>query len=260
MQDKIVELVDSYTTFMKSTSEYSIVTNKIKDYVRAHDNNTIVDYYSLKLKVVDKSIYSKDAISYLKSENLNRFVKSKIDDSKIDKLVDENLLDKEFVMNNIVNEKTVLDIITANLNNLLTSYKKEATDKFNNVNIVSCIKRRESLKYVINEQRSSYYNRAKHLKKILLNNNLKQYRFKYRNDIGIVKIKEVERIYSNDFVKYINQNYKDANIYFVDSPSLLKSKSKKIDRDTLDTYKIENYQEYLYIKVLYGLFNKKFKK
>lgn len=259
MQNNINNLLESYMKFAYSTSEYNIITNNLKNFTKNHGDNVIIDYYSLKIKRVDKSTYTNEIISYLKEKNLNQFIEEKVDDNKICNLIELGVLNKDLVINNIENEKTVLDIKMINFKESLALFEEDLKKQIKSTDLKKCIQKRESLKYQINEHRYNYYKFAKQIKDSLSDNNISQYRFQYKEDIGILKIKTLNRTYTKDFRNYLKNTNLDALVYSVNSQALLKSKSKKIDREIVNQFKIENYQEYLYVKILRGLFNKKIK-
>ena len=86
---------------------------------------------------------------------------------------------------------------------------------------------------------------------------MSQYRFQYSDDIGFVKIRIKEREYCDSFVDYIEANRLDALKLSVNNQKLLKSKNKKLDRDYVNKYKTENFQEYLYVTILRSALAKK---
>lgn len=256
MNSKIISLLNFYIDFKKTIGEYTVLTNKIKEYVSKKNNTTIVDYYSLKLKQVDKSIYSEDIIDYLKSNNLTNFLDIKVDQAKINELIKDNIIEKDYVANNIEKEKTFLSIKIEGLQEELNSNLKDIEYKISYTPILDIIKRRELLKYELNRQRYLYYNNAKELKEVLAQNNLTQYRFKYQNKLCMLKIIIVDTCYTDDFISYIINNHNDATKTIIKHSELIRTKSKKVDREIIDKYKIEKHQDYLYVKFLHGLFNK----
>ena len=260
MDAKIINLIDSYIDFKNTIVEYTVLTNKVKDYLKEKNNSTIVEYYSLKLKKIDKSTYDKGVIDYLKDNNLDIFLDFKIDQAKIDELVDSHTLDKDYVIENIEKEKTFLNIKIDGFKEELNSNLKDVEYKLSYTPLINIIKRRELLKHELNRLRYLYYKNAKELKEMMVQNSLDQYRFRYENKLCLLKIITVETCYSEDFVSYIKNNHKDAIITTVKHSELLRTRSKKVNRDIVDRYKIEEYQDYLYVKFLQGLFNKKEKR
>ena len=87
MQETVSKLLDSYINFLKLTLLYEVINTKLKNYTKEHGGTTIIDYYALEVKIVDKSIYTNDIIPYLKENNLNRFIKEKISENKISELI-----------------------------------------------------------------------------------------------------------------------------------------------------------------------------
>lgn len=257
MQNNINNLLESYIKFIYSTSEYNIITNRLKEFTKIHGNSAIVDYYFLQLKVVDKSVYKNEIIPYLKENKLNKFIEEKVNNDIVHALIESGDLNEEFVINNIEKEKTVLDIKMANFKDSVCLFKENLIKQVESLDLTTCIKKRESLRYQIDEYRYNYYKFAKQAKDFLLDNRIYQYRFQYGDDIGILKVKTIERIYTKSFIDSLKLSNPEILDYSVNSPALLKSKSKKIDRDAVNQFKIIDYKEYLYIKILMGLFNKR---
>lgn len=256
MNKKISQLLDFYIDFKKTAIEYTVVNSKIKEFVKKKGGNSIVDCYLLKIKQVDKSIYNNEAIDYLKNNNLKKFLENKIDNLKVEKLIEEGILEEKYVLENIIKEKTFLDIKTTLMKDNLSDFLKEMEYQYSHSSILNCIKKRQVLKSELDMKRFLYYQTAKEVKQILINNDLEQYRFKYKNDLGLVKIVYRGTSYSEDFIKYINDNNLDATKIVIKHSDLLRSKSKKINREELNKYKIEAYQEYLYVHFLHGVYKK----
>lgn len=257
MREDIVDLIDSYTNFIYKVTEYNVVNNKLKEYVRENHNNLIVDFYGLKLKSVDKSTYSKEVIPYLLENNLNQFIREAVSNKKINELMQENKIDRNFVLSNIENEKTALDIKLKNFPNDIDRFKNKVQYEVNNKEIINLVQRRECLKLEISDARYHYYKFVKKVKDILNVNKEYKHRFQYNSDIGMVKIRVTDRVYSDDFIKYLKERDLEAINFYVDSSKLIQTKSKKIDRKIVNKYKNYNFQEYLYVSVLRGLLNKK---
>lgn len=256
MDKKILQLLDFYLDFKKTTIEYTVVNNKIKEFVKKKGGSSIIDCYSIKIKKVDKSVYSDEAINYLKNNNLKRFLENKIDILKIEKLINEGVLEEKYVLENIVKEKTFLDIKTTSMKDNFLDFLKEMEYKYTYSSILNCIKKRQVLKSELDMKRFLYYQTAKEVKQLLINNNLEEYRFKYKKDIGLVRIIYRSTSYSEEFLKYINNNNLDATKVVIKHSDLLRSKSKKINRNELNKYKIDAHQEYLYINFLHGVYKK----
>ena len=72
----------------------------------------------------------------------------------------------------------------------------------------------------------------------------------------MLKIIIVDTCYTDDFISYIINNHNDAIKTIIKHSELIRTKSKKVDREIIDKYKIEKHQDYLYVKFLHGLFNK----
>lgn len=259
MENLIAKLIKSYIDFYSLISEYTVLNDRLKTYTKEHHNNVIVDYYSLKIKLIDKSIYSQEVLSYLLKNNLNNFIEKEVDDKKIKNLIQANALDRNFVLSSINSEKTYIDIKLNNYNDYINSLKNRISNNIENLDILNIIKRRESLKLEIGDLRYMYYRNAKEVKSKMLCEELPKYRFKYKDSIGILKIETSKRLYSNQFVNYLESNNLDAFKYNILNKKLNDSKNKKIDRDYIEQFKQYNYQEQLYIVILKGLFNKKFK-
>ena len=260
MQDIVNCLLDSYTKYRYGLCEYKVVTDKLKEFTKAHNNKTIVDYYSLQLKLIDKSTYSSKLIPYLKENNLDKFIEEKVNNKKIYDLIKSGALNEEFVIDNIESEKSILDIKMANFKNEIALFEKNLIKEVEQMEIIKCVRKRETLRYQIDQCRYNYYNCAKQVKYLLLGSEVPQYRFQYGDDIGVLKIKNINRVYTKSFLDSLRINNPDVLCYSVNSPALLKSKSKKINRNTINEFKIDDYKEYLYIKILTNLFNKKNRK
>lgn len=257
MQNTINNLLDSYTKYIYSSSEYKVITKKLKEFTKLYNNKTIVDYYSLQVKVIDKSTYTNEIIPYLKENNLDKFIEEKINDKKVYDLIELGCLSEDFIKNNIKEEKTRLDIKMINFRNQVSSFEEDLAKQIETTDLVKCIRKRESLRYQITQYKCDYYNFARQVKFFLLDSKIPEYRFQYNNSIGILRVKNVSRTYTENFTYNLKTNHPDVFDYSVKSPELLKSKSKKINRDIINQFKVDNYKEYLYIKILKGLFNKK---
>lgn len=256
MDKKISQLLDIYLDFKKTAIEYTVVNSKIKEFVKKKGGSSFIDCYSLKIKQVDKSVYSDEAIDYLKNNKLEKFLENKIDNFKVEKLISEGILEEKYVLENIIKEKTLLDIKTTSMKENFTKILKDMEYKYSYSSILNCIKNRQILKSELDMKRFLYYQTAKEVKQMLINNDLEQYRFKYKNDLGLIKILYKSTSYTNDFIKYVNDNNLDANKVVIKHSELLRSKNKKINRDELNKYKIEAYQEYLYVQFLHGVYKK----
>lgn len=257
MQSHIGELINAYYDFHCKVSEYEVVNNKIKEYVKENNNKVIVDYYSLKLRLVDKSFYSEEIIPYLIENKFKNFIIKDVDDKKLSALIDSGIVNRDFALSNIEKEKTVLDIKFKNMPEVLEKYKEEVKNAIDKDSWLDVIKKREKLKPVIDASRYRYYKEAKNVKDLLNENRMSQYRFQYSDDIGFVKIRIKEREYCDSFVDYIEANRLDALKLSVNNQKLLKSKNKKLDRDYVNKYKTENFQEYLYVTILRSALAKK---
>lgn len=259
MEDKINNLLDSYIKYIKLSIEYNVITEKLKNFTKLNNNKTIVDYYSLQIKLIDKSMYNKDLIPILIENKLDKFLEEKINDKKISKLIELGDLDETFIKKNIDSKKTRLDIKIIDLKNELNLFKKKLAYEIDRFDITTCIRRRESVKYEIVQYKNNYYSLARQIKFFLIDNEIQEYRFQYNNKIGLLRIKTTETKYSTNFIYYLKSSGIDAFEYSIKNSQLLKSKSKKIDRNIINEFKIDNYKELLYIKILKGLFNKKTK-
>lgn len=259
MKDNINNLLDSYIKYIKSSTEYRVITEKLKEYTKSHNNKTIVDYYSLKIKVIDKSTYTNELIPYLTNNKLDRFIDEKTNDKKIYKLIELGTLNEDFVIKNIENKKTILDIKILDFKDEIKLFEKNLVDEIEKLDIPTCIRRREALRYEISQYKNSYYSLARQVKFFLIDNKLSEYRFQYNNKIGVLKVKNIETIYTKEFMYSLKLNNQDAFDYSIRNSDLLKSKSKKINRDIINEFKVDNYKEQLYIKILKGLFDKKLK-
>lgn len=260
MEDSINNLLDSYIKYIYSLSEYKIITKKLKDFTKMHNNKAIVDYYSLQVKIIDKSTYSNKLVPYLKENNLNKFIEEKVNDKKIYNLIKLGSLNEDLVKNNIEEEKTRLDIKIMNFKEEISLFEENFTKQIETTDLIKCIIKRESLRYQISQYKCNYYNYARQIKFFLLDSEIPEYRFQYNNNLGVLRVKNTHRTYNKNFIYNLKANNIDAFDYSVKNSELLKSKSKQINRDIVDQFKINNYKEYLYIKILKGLFNKKNKR
>ena len=256
MDKKISQLLDFYLDFKKNAIEYTVVNNKVKEFVKKKGGSSIIDCYSLKLKKIDKSTYSNEAIDYLKKNKLEKFLENKIDNLKVERLIEEGILDENYVLENIEREKTFLDIKTTSMKDTFSEFLKEMEYQYSHSSILNCIKKRQVLKSELDTKRFLYYQTAKEIKQLLISNDLEQYRFRYKDDLGLVKVMYRGTSYSEDFIKYVNDNNLDVFRVVINHSDLIRSKSKKINRKELDIYKTEAYQEYLYVQFLHGVYKK----
>ena len=158
MQDTINNLLDSYTKYIYSSSEYKVITKKLKEFTKLYNNKTIVDYYSLQVKVIDKSTYTNEIIPYLKENNLDKFIEEKINDKKVHDLIELGYLSEDFIKNNIKEEKTRLDVKMINFRNQVSSFEENLAKQIETTDLVKCIRKRESLRYQITQYKCDYYN------------------------------------------------------------------------------------------------------
>lgn len=250
IQQHITKLIEQYCDFQYKVSEYEVVNNKIKKDIKQSNNKRIVNYYSLRLKLIDKSFYSEELIPYLIKNRLNNFIIKGIDEVKLSKLIEENKIDRDFAMLNIEKEKTVLDIRLKKLPGKLEEFKEQVKEDIKTESLFDLVKKRERLKSMINIPRYKYYSEAKKIKDLLAENEIYQYRFQHDGDVGFVKIRIKEREYSKSFIDYIETNKLDALKLSIDNQKLLKSRSKKLDREFVNKYKTEKFQENLYVAIL----------
>lgn len=260
IKQDILELIDNYKKFMIKKNEYQIVNEKIKKELRNSKYKKVVEYYSLKLKITDVSKYSDELIPYLLEQKLENFLIVNVDEVKLSKLVKDGVLDINYVYSNIEEEKTLLDIIIKNLDIYLSKCKNDFEKSIRNYSLFELVKKREVIKEEINLPRGKYYSLSKKIKDILSTNELTQYRFEYNKEVGMVKIKIKSRKYSKEFIEYLVTNDIDAIKLTVDSVKLLKSKSKKINKQYINKYKIEEYKETLYVYILKNILEKKQRK
>ena len=260
MQNELSMLMDSYQDFTYMVAEYNILNKKLKSHVKENHNKAIIDYYSLRLKIVDKSTYADELIPYLMDNNLKYFINKNIDNKKINEMVSEKILDRDYVISNIEFEKSVLDIKLRELPEKLENFKEQTISSVNNHSLIKVVQRRELLKTRIDESRYLYYKYAKELKDLMRQEGFSQYRFQYNDDIGLLKIRTTGRVYSKDFIGFIDETHNEAIKLSVDSKKLMKSKDKNIDRDYVDRHKKESFQEYLYVSIVRSALNRSLNK
>lgn len=260
MEDYLLNLMENYTAFKYKVAEYSTINEVLKKYTKEKESKTLVDYYSLTLRTVDKSVYKNELTDYLLENNLKNYLTKTVNEKNLSKLMQDNLIDNDFVMLNTIKENTVLDIKLLGLNESLAAKIKEVEKQIKSIPMLKLIQRRELLKLEINELRQKYYKFAKLTKDELVKNGMKKYRFKFDDSICAIEIKTKSRVYNNELIEYLESHFPLALQYKVDNAKLLKSKSKKINREEIDSFKVEKYQEYLYVSMLKGLYNKKMKK
>lgn len=260
IENVIIELLDEYTAFKVMTLEYELLTDKIKEYVKKNNGYVVLDYYSLTLKSVDKSFYSNRLIPYLKTNNLTKFIVEKVNEDKINKLVENKIIEESDVLKNIVSEKTFLNIQLLNFDKNLKNIELQLSQNIHQMSMKRCVDKRESLRIEIDKSRFKYFTLAKQVKDLLSIGERTMYRFQYNDDLGMLKIKTVSRDYTSSFIQFLKDKNPDSLFYSIDSPSFLNSKNKKIDRNITEQFKIEDYKDYLYIKILKGVLDKKIKK
>ena len=258
MKETILNLVNIYTEFLLNVSEYTILTEEIKN--RMDANKILIHYYSLEKKVMDYSKFDNRVASYLLENKLDQFINKEIDNNKINELLASGVLNENIISYFIEKEKTVLSIKSDAILNKVRSNKLEIRSKIKNMDIFELVKRRELQRLQTNETRYNYFNAAKATKDILLLNERDRITVKVKGDLTSLEIKVVNRIYKDEFIDYLTANNIDAFKYSVLDAKLKNSKNKKLDMDIVNSYKIVNKKECLFIKVLPGLLKKYNKK
>ena len=79
---------------------------------------------------------------------------------------------------------------------------------------------------------------------------------KIKEEVVKLEIKLIKTIYKKELIQYLELNNIDAFEYKANIDKLKNSKSKKLNREIIDRYKIENTKECLYIHILQGLLKK----
>lgn len=245
MNEYIVDLLVAYKKQLDLIATYNNVNSQIKEYVSSKGGKAIVSKYRLNLVKVDKSTYEEALIPYLLENNLDSFLEYKIDNLKIKKSISNKLIDRDYVINNIERDKTVLDILIPEMKPVLD------LDKINEKNISSKINYRILLKNEIKIAKSIYYEKAKMLKDILKSKDLNEYRFKYNDMIGLFRVRIKDREYSDELIRYCTKKQIDVFNCVIRDSKLRSTKIKSILNDeVISNSKIERYQDYLYIKRL----------
>lgn len=241
------DLIKHYISFIELTLEYNLINNKLKKFTRENENSVLINGYSLQLKIVDKSHYTDEIIPYLRKNKFNKFIEMKINENKINNYIKSDILTENYVLSNIEKEKTVLDIDIQHFDHHQQQFEILKEKEIGALKLKECIIQRENLKHQINDIRYIYYKYAKQIKDILYTNNSLQHQFNYQNLNIILKYKVLNKIYSHKFIEEQLKLNPDIFYYSPNSKSLLLSKNKKIDKEYINQFKIEKYQEYLYI-------------
>lgn len=258
MKDTIINLVNCYKEFIIATSEYTIINEDIKS--RMNANKILVFYYSLEKKYIDYSTYDNTIVTYLLENNLYKFIEKKIDNKKIEGYLASGLITYETLNYFLDREKTILSIKSDTLINTISINKDNVISEVKQIDMFDLVKRREVLRLKINDLRYKYYNAAKLTKDMLMLHSRDKIKVRIKDDLIELEIRIIDRIYNNEFEDYLIANNLDAFSYRVITSKLKNSKDKKIDRDIINNYKINNKKECLYIKPLPGLLRKYNKK
>ena len=92
MKETILNLVNIYTEFLLNVSEYTILTEEIKN--RMDANKILIHYYSLEKKVMHYSKFDNRVASYLLENKLDQFINKEIDNNKINELLASGVLNE----------------------------------------------------------------------------------------------------------------------------------------------------------------------
>jgi hypothetical protein len=195
-------------------------------------------------------------VTYLIKNNLDKFYEKQIDDKKIKNLIDSNILTEDAINYFIEREKTVLLISSSSITGEVASHKANVRAAVDKMEMIELIRKREILKLQINDLRNKYYNAAKSTKDVLLLHSKDRITVKIKEEVVKLEIKLIRTIYKKELIQYLELNNIDAFEYKVNIDKLKNSKSKKLDREIIDKYKIENNKECLYIHILQGLLRK----
>ena len=245
MDEYIVDLLAAYKRQLDLIATYNNINGQIKEYVASKGGKAIVNKYRLNLVKVDKSTYEETLIPYLLENNWDSFLEYKIDNLKIKKSISDKLIDRDYVINNIDRDKTVLDILIPDMKAVLD------LDKINEKNMSSKINHRILLKNEVKIAKSIYYEKAKMLKDILKSKELNEYRFKYNDMIGLFRVRIKDRVYSDEFIRYCTEKQIDIFKCVINDSKLRSTKIKSVLNDeVISSLKVERYQDYLYIKKL----------
>lgn len=254
MKETIINLMRCYKEFLLNISEYNILTESIKS--RMSTNKTLVQYYSLEKKNCNYSTYDNRVVTYLIENNLDKFYEKQISDKKIKSLIDSNILTEDAMNYFIEREKTVLLINSSSIPSEIASHKASTRSTIDKMEMIELIRKRELLKLQINDLRNKYYNAAKSTKDMLLLHCKDKITVKIKDEVVKLEIKLVKTIYKKELIQYLELNNIDAFEYKANIDKLKNSKSKKLNREIIDRYKIENTKECLYIHILQGLLKK----
>lgn len=254
MKETIINLMVYYKEFLLNISEYNILTESIKNRMTA--NKILIQYYSLEKKICNYSTYDNGVVTYLIENNLDKFYEKQIDDKKIKNLIDSNILTEDAINYFIEREKTVLLISSSSITGEVASHKANVRAAVDKMEMIELIRKRELLKLQINDLRNKYYNAAKSTKDVLLLHSKDRITVKIKEEVVKLEIKLIRTIYKKELIQYLELNNIDAFEYKVNIDKLKNSKSKKLDREIIDKYKIENNKECLYIHILQGLLRK----
>lgn len=254
MKETIINLMVCYKEFLLNISEYNILTESIKNRMVA--NKILIQYYSLEKKICNYSTYDNGVVTYLIENNLDKFYEKQIDDKKIKNLIDSNILTEDAINYFVEREKTVLLISSSSITGEVASHKANVRADVDKMEMIELIRKRELLKLQINDLRNKYYNAAKSTKDVLLLHSKDRITVKIKEEVVKLEIKLIRTIYKKELIQYLELNNIDAFEYKVNIDKLKNSKSKKLDREIIDKYKIENNKECLYIHILQGLLRK----
>lgn len=249
MKIDAIDLLDSYIEFRTKTTDYKVVNDIIKDYLKCRKTKMNIEDYLLELKYQDLSTFKPEAIDYLRNNKFNSFIKKSISNERLKKAVDEKKIDRIFVISNIDKETNYLDINIDFLEEDLCNRMGEIYNEYINKNIVEVIEKRFDLKNEIEKNKFEYYNKIKYVKSQLEKDYFKEpYKFKYNNKTGFLTIENKSITYKSDFIETLESMNINVIDYSVDSKKIISSKSKKLNRVYLESVKIPNYREMLYIK------------
>lgn len=244
MNKYIVELLDAYRHQLNLIETYNIINTEIKEYVISVGRKAIIDKYALKVIEVDKSTYNEEIVDYLIEKDLTSFLIKEVDNFKVKNLMLEGVLDRNYILENIKRDKSVLDIIVPSIKPMVDKTKLLA-------NLNDKVDARMVLKNEIAVAKPIYFEKSKIMKDILRGNNINEFRFEFENGVGLVRTRIVGREYEDEFVNRCKRENIDIFKYKIDNKKLKSSKlSKIIEDDIIQSARINKKENHLYIRKL----------
>ena len=245
MDKYIVELLDAYKRQLDLFTTYNIINAQIKQHVISKGGRLKVGKYILNIVEVDKSEYNEELMDYLIEKDLTSFIIQEVDNFKVKNLVTSGVLDRNYLLENIKRDKSVLDIIVPDIEPVADESKlllKNLNDK---------IDARILLKNELAVAKPIYFKKAKMIKDILRVNNMNEFRFKFESGVGLVRIRITGREYEDEFMDMCKKENIDIFKYRINDKKLRNSKLSKIVNDgIIKNARVDKKENYLYVRKL----------